>query len=96
MSIEESVRKALKEVIDPELRIDVVTLGLIYNIESDKEGNVKIKMTFTSMMCPYGPAMVEDVKEKTIGVEEVKTVEVEVVFEPPWEPTEELKASLGI
>jgi len=95
MITEEQIREALKSVNDPEIRLDVVTLGLIYKIEP-KEEHVDIEMTFTSMMCPYGPALVDEIKGKVIELEGVKTVEVKVVFDPPWKPSEEVLATLGL
>ena len=82
-----------KNYQDPELGIDVWTLGLIYEhkIEDNK---VYVKLTFTSPFCPYGQQMVEElqtqIKEK--GAE----VTIEVTFEPPWEPSEELRIMLGV
>ena len=93
--IAEKVREALKECIDPEIRLDIITLGLVYGINVSGE-KAKIKMTFTSPMCPYGPALVEDVKSKVEAVPGIKESEVEIVFNPPWQPSEELKAMLGI
>jgi len=91
----ELVIEALKKVIDPELFIDVWTLGLIYEVEVEDEA-CKIKMTFTSVACPMGPQLVGDVKEKVLQVEDIAEVEVEVVFQPPWQPSEDLKAMMGI
>ncbi len=91
----EKVIEALKQVEDPEIGVDIYTLGLIYNIDEDK-GNISIRMTFTSPMCPYGPALVESVKQKIGKIKGVKKVDVEVVFNPPWKPTEELRAMLGV
>lgn len=95
MVSEEEVVEALKKIIDPELFIDIYTLGLIYGIEV-KENELDIKMTFTSMACPAGPQLVEEVKEKTTELEGVENCNVEVVFTPAWEPSDELKAILGI
>lgn len=95
MITEDVVKKALAEVFDPELRLDIITLGLVYGI-SIESGTVKVRMTFTSPMCPYGPMLVDDVKnavQKQQGVTEAK---VEIVFDPPWQPSEEVKAALGI
>ena len=95
MVSEKTIWDALKTCIDPELRMDIVTLGLIYGIESDSEGNVQIRMTFTSTMCPFGPALVDEIKGKCISLDGVKTVEVNVTFDPPWKPSEEVLATLG-
>lgn len=91
----ESVIEALKKVVDPELFIDVWTLGLIYDIKIQGDV-VDIDMTFTSMACPAGPQLLEDVKYRVEEIDGVKEVNLRVVFDPPWEPSEELKAMLGI
>lgn len=89
----EAVITELRKVIDPELRLDVYSLGLIYNIDIAGEA-VNIRMTFTTPGCPYGPALLESVESclKQIGA---KQVNIEVVFEPPWSPPEELKWAIG-
>lgn len=91
----EQVIELLKTVFDPELFIDVWTLGLIYHIEID-ENKISIRMTFTSVACPAGPQLVGDVQDKLKTLPGIETVDVEVVFEPPWEPSEELKGMMGI
>jgi metal-sulfur cluster biosynthetic enzyme len=95
MATREEVIEKLKQVVDPELYIDVWTLGLIYDIALD-EGVVNIRMTFTSIACPAGPQLVQEIKDKLAGLSGVTTANVEVVFSPPWEPSEDLKAMLGI
>jgi len=92
---ENDVNEALKEVFDPELRMDIITLGLVYGIKIES-GKAKIRMTFTTPMCPYGPALVDEVKSRVESVEGVREAEVEIVFDPPWQPSEELKAALGL
>ena len=91
----EEVIELIKTIYDPELFIDIWTLGLIYEIIV-KEEQIDVKMTFTSMACPAGPQLVGEIKEKLLTLPEIKTVDVEVVFDPPWEPTEELKGLMGI
>lgn len=95
MATNEDVMNVLKSVNDPELSIDIVTLELIYNVNVEND-NVKIKMTFTSPMCPYGPMLVEEIKAKVNQLNGVKEVNIEVVFDPPWQPSEELRATLGV
>ena len=95
MATKEDVMNVLKGVTDPELGIDIVTLELIYNVNVEND-NVKIKMTFTSPMCPYGPMLVEEIKAKVNQLNGVKEVNIEVVFDPPWQPSEELRATLGV
>ena len=96
MPTKEDVMNALKGVNDPEIGIDVVTLELIYNANVSENGKVDIKMTFTSPMCPYGPMLVEEIKSKVSEINGVKEVNVEVVFDPPWQPSEQLRATLGV
>lgn len=94
MITEEQIIDVLQHYEDPELGVDVWTLGLIYRIELDDE-YVKIVLTFTSPMCPYGPQMVDELTQK-IKEKGVKTVEIEVTFEPAWKPSEELRDMLGV
>lgn len=94
----EQIIEVLKKVYDPEIQYDIWSLGLIYNIEID--GNkVKILMTFTSPMCPYGPALMDDVRRQVSAIDGVGEVVIELTFNPPWGPekmTEEAKIALGI
>lgn len=80
---EKDVRKALKNVKDPELGLDLVVLGLIYEIEIDDTA-VKATMSLTSPMCPVAGQIVEDVKQTIEGMDGVESVEVELTFDPPW------------
>lgn len=91
----EQVIEALKQVEDPELFLDIWFLGLIYNIEIDGD-LVQIDMTFTSPMCPAGPMLIDQVKEKVGEVPGVETVDVKVVFSPPWQPSDDVKLTLGL
>ncbi len=94
----EQVIETLKKVYDPEIQYDIWSLGLVYNIEV--EGNeVKILMTFTSPMCPYGPALMDDVRRQISAIDGVGEVGIELTFTPPWGPdkmSEEAKIALGI
>ena len=85
MATREEVIEALKKVIDPELYIDVYTLGLIYDIDLD-DGVLNLRMTFTSVACPAGPQLVQEVKEKTKEIPGITESNVEVVFTPPCRP----------
>lgn len=100
---EELVREELKKVIDPELFVNIVDLGLIYNVEVadavDGKQNVKIDMTMTSPMCPAGPQMIANSKQVLGLLPEVGNVEVKIVLDPPWSPdkmTEAARDQLGI
>ncbi|HLE07536.1 MAG TPA: metal-sulfur cluster assembly factor [archaeon] len=96
MLTREQIIEAIKKVVDPEIRIDVWTLGLIYDLQLKEGGKVHIKMTFTTPYCPYGPQLLSDLKNKVKSIEGVSDVEVELTFDPPWQPSEELKAMLGV
>ncbi|HLC85744.1 MAG TPA: metal-sulfur cluster assembly factor [Candidatus Nanoarchaeia archaeon] len=89
------VVETLKKINDPEIQLDVYTLGLIYNIEI-VEDKVNLRMTFTSPMCPYGPWLMQDIKTKVGTIEGVKEVNIELVFEPVWQPSQEVKIMLGM
>ena len=91
---EELIEDVFKKYIDPELGIDVWTLGLVYNVEIQEDA-VKILLTFTSPLCPYGPQMVKELKEMILN-KRAKEVDIVVTFEPPWQPSEELKVMMGM
>jgi len=95
MPTKEEVVEALKRVEDPELFLDVWFLGLIYEIKI-AEPNVEIEMTFTSPMCPAGPMLIGSVQSEVGQLEGVEDVKVEITFDPPWEPSDEVKAMLGM
>lgn len=80
------VRKALKGVKDPELGLNVVDIGLIYDIAVSDAGDVHITMSLTSPGCPSGPEIMGDVKTVVADLEGVNSVEVELVWEPYWTP----------
>ena len=94
MITREQVIDVLKTVNDPELMIDVWTLELIYDLKVEND-NIDIKMTFTSPLCPYGPMILEEIKQK-INDLKPKLLNIDVVFSPPWQPSEELRATLGV
>jgi metal-sulfur cluster biosynthetic enzyme len=99
---EDAVREALKKVIDPELFVNVIDLGLIYLVELAETGDktdVKVEMTMTSPACPAGPQLVSQAKASIGALEGAGNVEVKVVMIPPWTPdrmTEEARDQLGI
>ena len=104
MLSEETVREELKKVIDPELFVNIVDLGLIYVVEikDAEEGDKKdvfIDMTMTSPACPAGPQLISNSKNVVSQLEDVNNVEVKIVMDPPWTPdrmTEDAKDQLGI
>ena len=97
---EEDIRKSLQVVTDPEIGMDIVNLGLVYEILlNESDGKVDIKMTLTSPACPVGPQIISKAKEVVGKLEGVKEVNLEVIWNPPWNPdmmTEEAKDKLGI
>ncbi|WP_170008665.1 metal-sulfur cluster assembly factor [Bacillus fonticola] len=82
--MKESILGALEEVIDPELGIDIVNLGLVYEVDISDEGKVIVTMTLTSMGCPLAGTIVEQVKTALADLPEVKETEVNIVWSPPW------------
>lgn len=100
---EDKVREELKKVIDPELFVNIVDLGLVYGVDiaarDDGKHDVKIEMTMTSPMCPAGPQLIANSKQTLTQLEEVAEVEVKIVMDPPWTPdkmTEDARDQLGI
>jgi len=89
------VIEMLETVLDPEVGIDIWTMGLIYDINIIDDKSIKILMTFTSPMCPLGEHIVKEVEQnmKELGFTDIKT---EVTFNPPWEPSQELRDMMGI
>lgn len=94
---DEQLREALMNVVDPELHMNIVDLGLVY--AAVVEGNVAlVDMTLTSPGCPFGPYLVHQVQEAVMGVPGISDNRVEVVWEPPWGPdkmSEEARLELG-
>lgn len=94
--MQNDILTALKTVEDPELGIDIVTLGLVYDVRVSKEGDVYIKMTHTTPLCPYGSDITRKVKEAVYLYTHPKSLKIEITFDPPWEPTKELREILGV
>lgn len=100
---EDAVRETLKQVIDPELFVNIVDLGLIYEVKveeaDDGKSNVQVEMTMTSPACPAGPQLLGQSKEYVGRMEDVGEVDVRLVMDPPWTPdrmTEDARDQLGI
>jgi len=95
---EEDVLEALKTVYDPEIPINVVDLGLVYEVKVNG-GNVYVQMTLTAPGCGMGPHIAQQAEWAVADVEGVEDVQIEMVFDPPWSPdriSEEARASLGL
>jgi FeS assembly SUF system protein len=85
--IRSAVVDVLKTVYDPEIPVDIWELGLIYDLDVDDAGAVKIRMTLTSPMCPVAESLPPEVEAKARGVEGVSDVKLDVVWDPPWSPS---------
>ena len=99
LHLEEETVRMLKTVFDPEIPVDVYSLGLIYKIDISDEGNVAIDMTLTAPTCPMADFLFEDIRQKVESIEGVKSVNVQLVFEPEWDQSmmsEEAKLELGM
>ena len=97
-NFKDKVLGALKNVVDPELGINIVDLGLVYAI-SNEGPDIQISMTATTPFCPYLPQLIEQVASASKSVSGVKTAKVEIVWTPAWSPeklSDEAKAQLGI
>lgn len=98
LQMEESIVKMLKTVYDPEIPVNIYDLGLIYNIETQTEGNVVIDMTLTAPSCPAADFILEDVRMKVESIEGIKALTIHLVFDPAWDKdmmSEEAKLELG-
>lgn len=101
MLTEPQVREALKTVLDPELSISIVDLGLVYAIRILEEGKkVELDLGLTSVYCPFGPQMAEEAKQAILKIEGVQEAVVELVLTPRWDPrtmaTEDARIQLGL
>ena len=85
--IGENIIKALKTVFDPEIPVDIYELGLVYDVQISEDGDVKVVMTLTTPNCPVAESLPQEVKEKVAAVENVKSVDLELTFEPSWTKT---------
>lgn len=88
MVTKEAVMGKISEVQDPELGLGLVDLGLIYDVEVLDEKTVYIGMTLTTPGCPYGPTLVADVEKAAKEVPGVENVDIDIVWDPPWNPVE--------
>ena len=98
LQLEEKTIEMLRTVYDPEIPVDVYSLGLIYKIDIDDDANLDIDMTLTAPNCPAADFIVEDMRMKLESIEGIKSVEINIVFEPEWDKdmmSEEAKLELG-
>ena len=86
-AIKQGVVDMLRTVYDPEIPVDIYELGLVYDVNVEESGNVAIRMTLTSPMCPVAESLPPEVEEKVRGVPGVTEVKIDLVWEPPWSPS---------
>lgn len=99
INLGENVVKTLKSIYDPEIPVDIYELGLVYDVMINEDHEVKILMTLTSPNCPVAETLPREVEEKVKSIDEVKSCEVEITFDPPWSKdlmSEEAKLELGM
>jgi metal-sulfur cluster biosynthetic enzyme len=94
------IMEHLLPIQDPELRLSIVDLGLIYDVDVDEDGMVDVVMTLTTPACPLGPLLIGQIQDALMDLPGVKDVDVEITFSPPWDPrtmaSDEIKMQLGI
>ena len=96
---EEAIIKEIKKVFDPEIPVNIYDLGLIYNLDIDKNNNIAIQMTLTTPNCPVAGSMPESVGKAVSKIEGISSIKVELVWEPKWTKdmmTEDAKLALDI
>jgi len=99
LQVEDKIIDTLKTIYDPEIPVNIYDLGLIYEIDVDDENNVKIRMTLTTPNCPVADSIIAEVQQKVESTEGVKSVNLKLTFDPPWDEsnlTEEAKLELGL
>ena len=95
----EQVIDALKEIYDPEIPVNIYELGLIYGVEVSDDGDAKVVMTLTTPHCPVAESMPAEVELRVCAVPGIRTADVELVWDPPWDPqkmSDEAKLELGM
>ncbi|WP_420381608.1 SUF system Fe-S cluster assembly protein [Novosphingobium sp.] len=95
----EAVIAALRDIFDPEIPVNIYDLGLIYGVEIDGEGHASVQMTLTTPHCPVAETMPAEVELRVSAVPGVRDAEVELVWDPPWDPqkmTDDAKLELGM
>ena len=85
MSLKEKVIAEIKKIYDPEIPVNIYELGLIYDITVDEKNNVKINMTLTTPNCPVAESLPKEVKDSIMEINEVNKVDLDLVWDPPWD-----------
>ena len=98
LTLEEKVVEMLRNVFDPEIPVDIYSLGLVYRIDIDDDANLTVDMTMTAPNCPMADFIVDDARLKLESIDGIKSVKINVVFEPEWTQdmmSDEAKLELG-
>lgn len=85
LQLETKIVRVLKNIFDPEIPVNIYDLGLIYEIDVDDDNNVKILMTLTAPNCPMVGELLEEIKHKVKAIREVKSLDLKLTFDPPWD-----------
>ena len=83
--LKEKIISEIKKIYDPEIPVNIYDLGLIYEIKVEKDNNIKVKMTLTTPNCPVAESLPKEVKDSIMSVKEVNDVDLELVWDPPWD-----------
>ena len=84
-NIKNKIVEEIKKIYDPEIPVNIYELGLIYEIKIEKDNNVKVKMTLTTPNCPVAESLPKEVKDSIMQIKEVNDVDLELVWDPPWD-----------
>ena len=98
LSIEVDIVKALKDVYDPEIPVNIYDLGLIYEVDTEEDGKTTVKMTLTAPNCPMADQILQEVNDRVGKVDGITEIVVKLTFDPPWEKSmmsEEAMLELG-
>ncbi len=87
MELKEKIITEIKKIYDPEIPVNIYELGLIYDIKIEKENSIKVKMTLTTPNCPVAESLPKEVKDSIMKLKEVKDVDLQLVWDPPWDKT---------
>tara|TARA_Y100001970_G_C14101787_1_gene785871 strand:- start:617 stop:916 length:300 start_codon:yes stop_codon:yes gene_type:complete len=85
MELKEKIIAEIKKIYDPEIPVNIYELGLIYDVKVENESSVKVKMTLTTPNCPVAESLPKEVKDSIMNLPEVKDVDLELVWDPPWD-----------
>ena len=85
MELKDKIIEEIKKIYDPEIPVNIYDLGLIYDVKVENKNTAKVKMTLTSPNCPVAESLPKEVKDTAMQVEGIEKVELDLVFEPPWD-----------